>query len=126
DQVYVKDTHFRYIVSNVAHAQFLGARCVLEVIGKTVFDFFPPELAQKYHAENARLIETGCGFVEELERSADRDGRVRVVSRTKRPLRDRDGRIVGLIGIARDVTERVQAEESLRIMHETQEKQVVE
>ena len=126
DLVYVKDTRCRYLLSNAAHIRFLGAAAASDIIGKTAFDFFPAELARKYHADDTRVIETGCEIIEELEPSVGQDGQSKVILRTKRPLRDRQGRIVGLIGVARDVTKRVRAEESLRLMQDTLEMRIKE
>jgi PAS domain S-box-containing protein len=126
DLFFVKDLQGRYVVLNAAHARFLGEKSAATVVGRTAFDFFPPELARRYHADDVHVMESGCESVNEYEPSVDRTGKSRTVVRTKRPLRDTHGTIIGLIGTAQDVTERLRAEESLRIMQETLEQQVAD
>jgi PAS domain S-box-containing protein len=114
DLVYVKDTEGRYVLNNTAHLEFLGASAPEQIAGKTVFDFFPRELAERYHADDLRTIRVGDALVDELEPSVDAKGRPRWISRTKVPLRDSTGMVIGLVGVARDVTDREVAEGALR------------
>ena len=114
DLVYVKDTDGHYVLNNRAHLKFLGAASPEQIAGKTVFDFFPPGLATRYHADDMRSLRSGEHLVTELEPTVDHAGNAMWVSRTKVPLRDGRGQIVGLVGIARDVTLSRHAEEALR------------
>lgn len=113
DAVYVKDTAGRYLLDNVAHMRSLGAESIEEVVGKTVHDFFPPEIAGAFHADDDLVIRTGRAIVNREERSRDQDGCERWLSTTKVPLRDREGRVTGMVGIGRDITERKHSEEQL-------------
>jgi PAS domain S-box-containing protein len=114
DLVYVKDTDGRYVLNNPPHLKFLGASAPEHVAGKTVFDFFPPELADKYHADDLRTMADGQQLLNDLEPSIDRAGNARMMTRTKVPLRDSQNRIIGLVGVARDVTQSQDAEAALR------------
>jgi len=115
DYIYIKDTESRYLVSNNAFARFLGATTPEEVIGKTVFELFPKELAPKYYADDQEVIGSGQPLVNREERSVDQTNKSVVWNQTtKVPLRDSSGNIVGLVGIARDITKQVQAEKALR------------
>jgi PAS domain S-box-containing protein len=114
DYVYIKDNEGRYIVSNIAHARFLGGRTQDKVVGKTVFELFPRPLAEKYAANDQKVIQTGQPLLNREERSVDETGNEVWNSTTKVPLRDSGGKIIGLVGIARDITEHRQAEEALR------------
>jgi PAS domain S-box-containing protein len=78
-----------------------------------VFDFFPPELAERYAADDEAILRTGEPLVNREEPVVDRAGRQRWLWTTKVPLRDGRGRTVGLVCISRDVTEHRAAEEAL-------------
>jgi len=114
DYIYIKDIDGRYIVSNVAHARFLGGRAQDKVVGKTVFELFPRPLAEKYAADDQKVIQTGQPLLNREERSVDETGNEVWNSTTKAPLQDSSGKIIGLVGIARDITKRKKAEEALR------------
>ena len=111
DYIYVKDTESRYVVTNNAHARFLGATTPEEVIGKTVFELFPQELAEQYYADDQQVIRSGNSLLNREERSVDETGKRIWNQTTKVPLRDSSGKIVGLVGIARDITKRKKMEE---------------
>jgi len=113
DYIYVKDAERRYLLDNAKHRQFLGVGTVQEVVGKTVYDFFPKDLAQQYDADDQAIIQSGQPLIDREERITHRDGRQFWVSTTKTPLRDAQGRIIGLVGRGRDITARKRAEEAL-------------
>lgn len=73
DYVYIKDTDGRYIVSNKAHARFLGKETPERVIGKTVFELFPRELAENYAADDQKIIKKGQPLLIREEHSVDRE-----------------------------------------------------
>jgi diguanylate cyclase (GGDEF)-like protein/PAS domain S-box-containing protein len=106
DQIYFKDAKSRFVRVSGALASRLGLEDAADAVGKTDFDFFAGEHAQKAFADEQRLLETGEPLVGIEERETWQDGREAWVSTTKVPLRDRRGRIVGLFGISRDVTDK--------------------
>ena len=57
--VYVKDPEGRYLVYNAAAVHLVGVASEAAALGKTVFDFFPPEIARLYNADDRRLLATG-------------------------------------------------------------------
>src|SRR5207253_11502895 len=83
-----------------------------EIVGKTDFHFFPAELAQKYRADDARVVESRKGF-ETVEEHVTPVGEKLYVQVIKTPLYDPAGNILGVQGIFWNVTERKRAEEQL-------------
>jgi PAS domain S-box-containing protein len=113
DSIFVKDTEGRFLINNAAHQEILGARSLEEVVGKTDFDFFPPELAEAYREDEQLVIHTGQPLVNRQEKVVDRAGRTHWVLTSKVPLRDDQGAVIALIGICRDITLLRTAEEKL-------------
>ena len=114
EQIYVKDTEGRYLLNNTGHARALGAESPEKFAGKSDFDFYPRKFAERYRADEQEIFRSGKPLVNKEEPSVDGEGNERWHSTTKVPLRDESGKIVGLLGITRDVTERTEAEEVLR------------
>jgi PAS domain S-box-containing protein len=112
--IYIKDSAGRYLVDNVAHRRLLGAANEEQVLGKTPFDFFPPELARRYVTDDQVVYAGGQTQLGAEELLIDQAGNARYYASTKVPLRDADGRIVGLVCISRDITEQRQAQNALR------------
>jgi len=110
--IFVKDSQGRYLVSNQSHTRLLGAAQESDLLGKTVFDFFPPDVARGFAATDEELLRGGESIIEREERYAAQGGSG-WHSATKVPLRDAQGRITGLVGIRHDITARKQAEEAL-------------
>ncbi len=115
EKVFVKDRAHRFLSINKPFARDLGIRPV-DVVGKADADFFPKNLADKYWADDARIMETGES--EELEERYLQDGRETWVRTLKAPVRDENGGIVGICGVFSDITERKRALEVLRANEE--------
>ncbi len=114
DHVYVKDTEGRYLLNNLEHVKALGAASPQEIFGKTDSDFYPSQLVELYRADEREVVDSGLPLVDKEEPSVDKEGNEGWHTSTKVPLRDGSGRIVGLAGVTRDITERKWAEEALR------------
>lgn len=114
DQVYVKDRSGRFIRANDAVARFFGLPDAEALRGKTDFDLFPHGLAQQFHDEEQRVIQSGRTLVNREVFVTSGDGIPRWELTTKVPFRDIAGRIVGTVGINRDVTAIKQAGEDLK------------
>jgi PAS domain S-box-containing protein len=110
DTIYFKDSQSRFTRINQAQSKVLGVQSPEQAVGKTDSDFFTPEHAQAALADERRILESGQGLISKTERIRRNDGQFRWVTATKVPLRDGGGNVVGLVGISRDVTERVKAE----------------
>ena len=114
DRIYVKDTECRFLLNNAAHIRALGCRTQEEVLGKTDHDFRPPEIARQYHEDDRLVIDTGLQLINKEQRITSPSGVEEWYLSTKMPLRDSQGKIVGLVGISRDITERKLTELALR------------
>src|SRR5262249_10224498 len=90
----------------------LGVQSTDQIAGKTDFDFYPSELAEKYRADDRRVIASGA-VLEVVEDHVGMHGERQFVQVIKTPLRDASGGVIGVQGIFSDVTERRRAEEQL-------------
>ena len=100
-KVFVKDRDSVYLFCNENYARDLG-QTPDKVRGKTDYDFYPRELAEKYRADDKRVLESG--EAEEMEERYIQGDREFVVSTHKRPVKDREGRILGVMGFFWDIT----------------------
>lgn len=115
DYIYAKDTSSRFTIANKVTAMHLGAASPDEIIGKTDFDFSPPEFAEQYLADEKMLFQTGEALIGKEEPLYDHaTSSEKWILTTKIPLRDSDGNIIGLVGANRDITERKAAQDKLR------------
>jgi PAS domain S-box-containing protein len=111
DYIYFKDAQSRFVAANLATAQIMGVSASNDLLGKTDSDFYPRELAAEYRADEERIMASGQALINKDEPHLDREGNPRTVMTTKVPLKDKQGKVVGLVGISRDITERKKAEE---------------
>ena len=102
DFVYIKDIDGRYVLDNAAHRSLLGARSAEEVVGKTVYDFYSRELADKFTADDKAVLAAEKPLVNRSEFVSDHQGRKISVLTSKVPWRDKDGKLIGLVCIGRN------------------------
>jgi len=110
DVMYVKDRQGRFEVANQSLAQLLGAASPDALIGKTDLDLFPHEMATEYDADDQAIMESGVPLFDKEEPVQHADGTTHWIATTKVPLRDPQGRTIGLVGRGQDITERRRAE----------------
>ena len=116
DLVWLKDADGVYRMCNPAFERFFGAR-EAEIVGKTDFDFVEPELARFFRERDERAMAAGQPVRNE-EWVTYANGGPRVLLETlKTPLRDRDGKMLGVLGISRDMTERERANQELALVN---------
>jgi PAS domain S-box-containing protein len=115
DCIYVKDTESRFMAANVATARLMGASDPNELLGKADADFYSPAQAAEYRADEERLLRSRQPIVNKNESRRDANGDWQIVVTTKIPLIDDQGKVYGLVGISRDLTERERATASLRL-----------
>lgn len=115
DQLYVKDTEGRFVLGNSAAAACIGVSTPEDLIGKSDLEFFPGECGQRFYRDEQRIIESGIAIVDQLEENVNQAGVHRWYSTTKVPFVDDDGKVIGIVGMSRDVTLRVAADEAIRL-----------
>jgi diguanylate cyclase (GGDEF)-like protein/PAS domain S-box-containing protein len=104
DLIFFKDPNGVYLGCNQAFAEYAGCP-ERELIGKADFNFLDQETAQRFREKDRIMLETGHAVSNE-EWITYPDGRRILLDTLKTPFRDADGRILGLVGISRDITER--------------------
>ncbi len=109
DVVYFKDTKGRLIMVNQSHAKGLSLK-PQNVVGKTDFDLFPKKRAERMAKDDLWVMKTGRPLIDKIERATRPDGVDNYVSTTKIPHFDSKGKVIGIIGITRDITHRMQFE----------------
>ncbi|MGO9738848.1 MAG: PAS domain-containing protein [Desulfomonilaceae bacterium] len=106
--VFYKDTDGRYIGFNNSYEKFYG-KTRQELVGKTVFDIAPRDLAEVYHAKDNELFDNPGVQIYDSQ-VKDSHGAVHEVVFHKSTFSDSQGRVLGLIGVILDITERKQLE----------------
>ncbi len=111
DQVFLLDINNRYLLNNKSHLEFLGVNSQDEVIGKDLSHFFDSVFSNKIIEDNQLIVK---GVISESNRMEEiRPGRWYDIKKT--PLRDPlTKNVIGVVGLTREVTERVLTEEKLR------------
>jgi len=111
DAICFKDTERRYIRLNDAERAVLNLATRANAIGKAVDELTTPELARKRRAEEERVLTTGEALLDCVEKIDGPRGSIRWLSATKAPIRNSQDEIVGIVEIARDITERKHQEQ---------------
>jgi PAS domain S-box-containing protein len=114
DCIYAKDAEARKVIANPADVENLGCKTEADAIGKTDFDLFPPDIAAGFFADDQSVLQTGQPVINREEKVVLPNGETRWLLTTKVPWRDTAGKIIGLVGIGRDVTDQMKAEIKLK------------
>lgn len=122
DSIYIRGCDRKYMVVNRALADLVGASDPAEVTGKTPYDYFPEEAAKRFIEEDAAVMDAGETVVNPASIVRNSDGDLRHLLTTKVPMRDSEGKVFGILGINRDITEQERAREAVkRTEHRMQE-----
>ncbi len=113
DMVWVKDADGVYLACNARFERFFGAM-EKDIVGKTDFDFVSAELAEFFRGNDRRAMEKNGPSVNEEWVTFASDGHREFLETIKTPMRDMRGNLIGVLGIARDITERKLAEDARR------------
>ena len=111
--IYFKDRDSRFTRVNNAHAAYLGAADWQQVVGKTDFDFYPAEVARNFYEDEQRIVQSGQPVLNKVEYQSGAAGQPRWILTSKVPFFDRKGRLIGMVGVSKDITEQKQIEEAL-------------
>ncbi len=118
--IFYKDENGVYLGCNEAFVQLLGQNRS-DIVGKTVYDLGPKEIADKYHKMDVQLLEKRGTQHYEWKAKNNNDQMLDVIF-DKAALVDNDGNVAGLVGIITDITKRKQTEEAVKINEERFEK----
>jgi PAS domain S-box-containing protein len=113
DHIYIKDLEGRKVISNIADFRDLGLESEEQILGKTDLELFPGEIGQRGYADDMEVITTGKTIMWHEEDFITSKGTKRWSLSAKIPLHDSAGKIIGLVGIGHDITDRKKAEDEL-------------
>ena len=119
ERIYVKDREGRFLLQNATNMKIRGVKSHDEIVGKTVFDIFPREMAERLEAEDRAVMDGGVPLVNRegqtfFSGAGGAGGEVRWHVTSKVPLKDETGNVFGMVGVNRDITDRKRMEEALR------------
>jgi diguanylate cyclase (GGDEF)-like protein/PAS domain S-box-containing protein len=110
-KIFYKDTNSIFVSCNNSFANDVGLRPE-EIAGKTDYDFFPKELAEKYRADDQQVMITGeLADFDERYVQGDQEFCVHTV---KTPVQDSHGQCIGILGVFWDITEQQRTEQRLK------------
>lgn len=113
--VFMKDRDSVYVSCNERYAEALKIKSSA-IGGKTDYDFFPKELAEKYRADDKRIMESEK--TKSIEETFVHNGEEIIVETVKMPVKNEQGNVVGLLGIFWDITERKRTEKAIKVAYE--------
>ncbi len=113
DFIYVKDTASRFLLANSQVLASANVSTLEEIVGKTDLEIFPLEGIRAAYEAERRILATGEPMINQEEIASNCDGQNICLLTTKVPFRDSDGKIAGLVGMSRDITELKRSAEQL-------------
>jgi PAS domain S-box-containing protein len=121
DFMYVKDAESRFVVANASLARSMGLNSPADMLQKTDFDFYPRKLAASFYEDDRMVVSSGEPIFNREEEAIDSFGNRIWLLTTKVPLFDKDGRMTGIAGVGRDITERQRVEQAMQRAKEAAE-----
>jgi len=127
DKIYFKDRNSRFILVNTAQARWMGYSKSDDLEGKSDYDFYPKASADRFFKAEQALMESGQSLINRIEEQPASDGKIMwIASTSKLPMKDDKGKIIGLVGVSRDITTLIKAEKVLKESRQRLEKRVRE
>ena len=121
DAIYAKDINYRKTLANLTDLKNMGCKSEKEAIGKTDFDFFSKEVAQSFYEDDRRIIEKGETILNREEFFVDENGKKNWLLTSKIPLHNNEGKIIGLLGIGHNISNRKKSELVREALYEISE-----
>ena len=112
DRFYYKDRQSRVLGGNLAWVKARGAKSIDDLIGKTDIDLFPAPKGQQLYDQEQLQMATG-EVTRERGSHVLPNGKVEYIESVKCPMRNKNGEVIGVAGISRDVTLQVESEQAL-------------
>lgn len=112
DPIWLKDPEGIYLACNPMFARLFGVG-EADIIGKSDYDFFDESIADDFHAKDLQVIEAQKSCIDEEWVTFADDGHRALLETVQTPMWDETGKLIGVLGIARDITERKQHEQQL-------------
>lgn len=100
---FMKDREGRFVALNRLGCEFCNVKSERDALGKSDRDFFPSARADEYHAADLEVMESGLSKLNRIEPAPEREGSPHLVITNKIPLRDANGRVIGLAGFSRRI-----------------------
>lgn len=126
--VFIKDREYRKVIANPIHLQSVRGHAIMkgmyediDILGKTDFEVFSKKEAEKFLTDDQKVIRDGNAVLNQIESGIDPDGNKIWLLVSKVPIKDKDGTIIGMVGITTDITEQKKVEEELTIAKEKAE-----
>jgi PAS domain S-box-containing protein len=113
DLVWLKDQNGVFLACNAAFSRYYGAT-EAEIVGKTDYDFVSADIADFYRGKDREATESGSKRSNEEWIVYPDNGQRSLLETIKTPMFDASGKLVGILGIGRDITERKRIEEALK------------
>ena len=122
ENIYVKDPESRFVLANEFVARLMGVEDPEDLIGKTDFDFYPADEAQRYYDDEQAVVQSGTALINREEVVVDQlTGERRWFLTSKVPVFNDDGELINIVGMGQDITDRKHAEQKLVEAKETAE-----
>ena len=118
DIIYVKDDNGRKIIANRADVAAIGAATEAEVIGKTDIQLYPNHIGERGYKDDMDLLQSGESIVNKEEFFFDSHGVKQWLLTCKVPVRNAQGKIIRILGIGHNITQRKKAEEDLTLLNQ--------
>ncbi len=113
DLVWLKDKNGIYLSCNVMFGRFFGAE-VKDIIGKTDYDFIESELVDFFREKDRIAMEAGKPTHNEEWITFADDGHRALLDTVKTPMYDDEGKLIGVLGISREITEKKLADDKIQ------------